>query len=99
LKGRIDGRPGHDLDALFAQLLATCADAGVIYDDELTVRVTAMIARIQAFDPLADRFRYPEERGGRPYVGIAVDLDELFQAHWMITTWCEGAIMEIKGDI
>ena len=42
---------------------------------------------------------YPADRGGKPYVGLAVDLEELFQAHWIITTWCEGAVMEMRGDV
>lgn len=58
-----------------------------------------MIGVVQSFDPFADRFRYPAKRDGKPYTGIAVDLDELFQAHWIITTWCEGAAMELKGEI
>lgn len=45
-----------------------------------------MIARVQSFDPFADRFQYPAQRNGKPSIGIDVDLDELFQAHWTIVT-------------
>jgi len=99
LAGKIEGRPGHDLQKLFDQLLAVRAAEGCCDDDELTVSVQAMIASVQSFDPFADRFRYPAERNGKRYEGIAVDLDELFQAHWIITTWCEGAVLELRGDI
>ena len=99
LVGEIRGKPGHDLDKLFQQLLDIRADEGCVDDDDLARNVWSMIAQVQAFDPFADRFRYPSDRGGRPYVGVAVDLDELFQAHWIITTWCEGAVMEMRGDV
>jgi hypothetical protein len=99
LAGQIDGRPGHDLAALFRQLLKIREEAGCEDDDELAKSVIDMIDLVQSFDPFADRFRYPSQRNGQPYVGFAVDLDELFRAHWIITTWCEGAVMELKGDI
>jgi hypothetical protein len=97
LGGAIRGNPGHDLEALFKQLLEIRAEEGCCDDDDLTRNVQTMIAQVQSFDPYADRFRYPANRGGEPYVGVAVDLDGLFQAHWIITTWCEGAVMELRG--
>ena len=99
LAGKIDGKPGHDLQKLFDQLLAVRAGEGCCDDDDLTISVQAMIASVQSFDPFADRFRYPAEKNGRRYEGICVDLDELFQAHWIITTWCEGAVLELRGDV
>jgi hypothetical protein len=98
ISGQIDGKPGHDLQVLFDQLLKIRRAAGCPDDDDLARDVTSMITLVQSFDPFSDRFRYPAGREGKPYVGIAVDLDELFQAHWIITTWCEGASMELKGD-
>lgn len=99
LAGEILGNPGHNLAKLFQQLLDIRSGEGCEDDDDLANNVRSMIAQVQSFDPLADRFRYPADRGGKPYVGVAVDLDELFQAHWIITTWCEGAVMELRGDI
>lgn len=98
IAGRINGKPGHNLQRLFEQLLKARAAAGCCDDDDLTRDVQAMIALVQSFDPFADRFRYPGEKGGKPYEGIDVDLDELFQAHWIIVTWCEGSVIELKGD-
>jgi hypothetical protein len=98
LKGEIRGNPGHNLQKLFQQLFDIRAEEGCCDDDDLARNVQAMIAQVQSFDPFADRFRYPADRGGKPYVGVAVNLDELFQAHWIITTWCEGAVMELRGD-
>lgn len=99
LAGTISGTPGHNLQRLFQQLLDIRAAEGYCDDDDLARNVQDMIDQVQEFDPFADRFRYPTDRGGKPYGGVAIDLDELFQAHWIITTWCEGAVMEMRGDI
>ena len=99
IAGVIEGRPGHNLEKLFNLLLKVCAAHGLDGDDELTESVRTMVRFAQSFDPSADRFRYPEGRGGTSYPAITVDFDELYQAHWIISTWCEGAAMEINGDI
>jgi hypothetical protein len=99
IAGGIEGRPGHNLQLLFEQLLQVRATHGCYYDDDLTRDVQRLVALVQSFDRYADRFRYPAENGGKPYEGITADLDELFQAHWTIVTWCEGAVMELKGDL
>ena len=65
-------------------------------DDDLARAVTAMIELVQQFDPFADRSRYPTTRSGQPFEGNTVDLDELFQAHWIIVTWCEGAAIGVQ---
>lgn len=98
IAGRIDGRPDHNLQALFQQLLQVRAASGCCDDDDLARDVQAMVTLVQSFDPFADRFRYPAEKGGKPYEGFDVNLDELFQAHWIIVTWCEGAVFELKRD-
>ena len=99
LAGRISGNPGHNLQTLFRQLLELRAAEGCQDDDDLARNVTAMISDVQAFDPFADRFRYPADRGGEPYKGVDIDLDKLFQAHWIITTWCEGASLELRPNL
>ncbi|WP_445678473.1 hypothetical protein [Radicibacter daui] len=99
LAGEMRGNPGHNLEKLFQRLLEIRAAEDCQDDDGLAQNVRSMIAQVQSFDPLSDRFRYPADRDGRPYVGVEVDLDELFKAHWIITTWCEGAVMELRSDI
>ncbi|TPG39503.1 hypothetical protein EAH79_12260 [Sphingomonas koreensis] len=99
IAGQIDGRPGHNLRALFQHLLKVRADLGCVDDDDLARDVLMMVDLVQSFDPLADRFRYPTEKGGKRYEGIDVDFDSLYQAHWIVVTWCEGAVMELKGDV
>lgn len=99
IAGELSSKPGHNLEALFKVLLGVCGARGFDYDDELTDEVHKMIRFAQSFDPAADRFRYPTGRRGDEYPGISVDFDRLYQAHWIITTWCEGAQLEINGDI
>ncbi len=94
--GGISRKLGHNLRGLFEQLLAERAALGHIDDDDLARDVASMIDLVQSFDPFADRFRYPTTKDGKPFDGIAVDLDELFQAHWIIVTWCEGAAIEAR---
>jgi hypothetical protein len=94
--GDVDRGLGHNLQDLFAELLTQRAARGFVDDDDLARDVSAMVADVQAFDPFADRFRYPKGRGGQAFEGIVADLDELFQAHWIITTWCEGAALEAE---
>lgn len=86
---------GHDLEALFGRLLRVLADLGFSDGDDLTNNVRKMIALVNSLDPLADRFRYPSSKKGKLFDGIDADLDELFQAHWIIVTYCEGAAMEV----
>ena len=92
----MDRKLGHDLQGLFAHLRGERAALGYSDDDDLTRDVSSMVALVQSFDPFADRFRYPTTKGGKPFEGIDADLDELFQAHWIIVTWCEGAVVEVK---
>ncbi|MBO1361951.1 hypothetical protein J2D73_19395 [Acetobacter sacchari] len=94
--GELRGSLGHDLNKLFSRLLRERATLGYCDNDDLTRRVQTMIAEMQSFDPLAERFRYPRMKDGRPFDDIEVDLDQLFQAHWIITTWCQGAEIEVE---
>ena len=96
IAGEITGKPGHDLLKLFDLLLAARAELGFVDDDDLAREVRSMTAMVQSFDPFADRFRYPTSKGGKPFDGVAADLDELYQAHWIITTWCDGAASEVS---
>lgn len=98
IAGEITGSPGHKLDELFTQLVRARSDLGFSDDDELGDSVRAMITLVQSLDPSADRFRYPTTRSGTAFEGIAADLDELFQAHWIIVTYCEGAAMEVEEN-
>lgn len=96
IAGEFKSSRGHDLKGLFDELLRARAENGYVDDDDLTNGVRETITFVQALDPFADRFRYPSSRGGKWFDGIAADLDALFQAHWIIITYCEGAAMEVE---
>lgn len=96
IAGGIDGNPGHNLNDLFSQLLEVRAELGFCNDDDLTPSVRSMISLVQSIDPFADRFRYPSTKSGKPFQGITADLEELFQAYWIIVTYCEGVAIEVE---
>ena len=96
IAGEIKGNLGHDLSALFGQLCESLTMCGIGNDDELTRSVSKMISLVQSVDPFADRFRYPSTRSGKPFEGVHADFDELFQAHWIIVTYCEGSALEVE---
>ena len=96
IAGKIVGKPGHNLEALFEQLLTVRAERGFSDDDELAESVRAMVALVQSVDPFADRFRYPTAKGGKPFEAVDADLERLFQAHWTIVVYCEGAALEVE---
>lgn len=88
---------GHDLNKLFQKLLKLSRDAGLCHND-LDLDVEAMIKEVQSFDPYADRFRYPADRKGTSYKSVLIDLDKVFQAHFVIVTWCEGTVAELVAE-
>lgn len=94
--GKIEGNPSHKLHELFIQLKVAIAKAGLRHDDQLALDVETMIEEIQSFDPTAARFRYPAEGKGHSFTGIEIDRNKVFQAHWIIVTWCEGITAEIR---
>lgn len=89
---------GHDLTTLFARLVAARRERGDLEsdDNDYTAEVMGLIAEFQSLDARADRWRYPTKKGGRAHVGVTVDLNRLFQAHALITGWCDGASVEAE---
>lgn len=98
LEGGLNANFNHDLKKLFLYLVKISTEIGLSLDDDLSREVESMIEQVQSFDQLADRFRYPMTRKGESYEGIRIDLDKLFQAHWIIVTWCEGVVHEIGEE-
>lgn len=94
--GVIGGRPGHDLALLFRQLCTVRARRGFSDDCDVSAKVQKAVELVQSLDPQADRLRYPRSRSGESFGGIDADLDTLFQAHWIITTYCDGAALEAE---
>ena len=89
---------GHRLTDLFDRLLAVRREHGAHEsdDDDYTAEVRRTVAEFQELDERADRWRYPTDLKGQPHGGVNVDLDRLFQAHAMITGWCDACSIEAE---
>jgi hypothetical protein len=89
---------GHGLTILFDRLLAAREEAGCFEqgDDEYTQEIRQAVINLQEIDARADRFRYPTDLNGKAYPGFNVDLEQLLQIHWLITTWCDCASTEAE---
>jgi hypothetical protein len=96
IDGSLDKRYAHKLQDLFEKLKTLSTSGGLNNDDDLTRNVQEMISFTQSFDPYADRFRYPTNKQGDAYQGIDIDLEKLFQAHWIIVTYCEGTVIDLR---
>jgi hypothetical protein len=96
IDGTWDKHDGHKIDILFERFKIFSTSGGLNNDDDLTRNVQEMIAFTQSFDPYADRFRYPTNKQGDAYNDINIDLEKLFQAHWIIVTYCEGTVVELR---
>ena len=88
----------HRLTDLFDDLKIARAEVGGLEDDETsyTDRVRATVVEFQKVTASADRYRYPISTRGAPYPGLAVNIERLYQAHWLITNWCEAAALEAQ---
>jgi len=95
IEGTAEKKIGHNLSDLFDKVLKISTEAGLDQDNDLEKDVKAMIKHVQSFDLFATRFRYPADKKGNPYKGVDVNLEKLFQAHWIIVTWCEGTVVEL----
>lgn len=89
---------GHGLTVLFDRLLAVREESGRFdqENDEYTRDIRQAVIAFQAIDARADRFRYPADLNGKAYPGFDVDLEQLLQIHWLITTWCDCASTEAE---
>lgn len=93
--GDLNENSGHDLIKLFKKLVELSSEQGLCNDDGHTQSVQKMIEFTQSFDRFSDRFRYPSNKHGEPYKPISIDLDKLFQAHFIIVSYCVGTCVEL----
>lgn len=64
----------------------------IVPEDEWSAHVGRLIQHMHDFDPDGQRFRYPENNDGVPFLHTRVELEQLANAHGTITLWCEGAM-------
>lgn len=104
IKAAINGTTGcqppghHRLTDLFDFLLRVRKEHGRLEadDDAYTASVRRLVVEFQKLDERADRWRYPTDLKGKAHRGVSVDLDRLYQAHAMITGWCDWASVEAE---
>lgn len=87
---------GHDLESLFSELISIRKKENYEEDEKLVISLKSIMKEVQKFDKGADRFRYPRQRNDEPYARTDVDLKQLYQTHWIITGWCQGAEIEVE---
>ena len=87
-----DGPPptGHDLRRLWKELLAALEEAGLPTDDDFTASVDDLLDTLNVHDARGDCFRYPASLDASAYPESGADLEELFRAHYKITTYCDA---------
>ncbi len=89
---------GHKLPKLYTGYIEALRAKAIIVEDALSMQVQRCIDTVYNIDTDADRFRYPSNSKNFSYVGISVDLVQLFQSHQLIITWCEGIVQEYGLD-
>ena len=94
--------PGHQLKLLWRSLAnALREETGTPVDDAFAESVDEPVEMLDEHDGKGDRFRYPTTSGSKPYPSTHADLDELFRAHWIVTTYCDAVFteMELERDV
>ena len=93
---------GHQLKPLWRSLaIALGEETGMPVDDAFAASVRELIEILDEHDDKGDRFRYPVTSGSKPYPSTHADLDDLFRAHCIVTTYCDAVFteMEVEQDV
>ena len=82
---------GHGLDALWTDLIDALSNhiSGPL-DDMYSSAVRDVIRILDSHDGKGDRFRYPTAGNSKTYPSSSVDLEELYRAHYLITSFCDA---------
>jgi hypothetical protein len=81
----------HGLLQLWKQLCGYLKRWGVPADDDWGKHCHKLISHMHEADPDGERYRYPADRKGKPFETTSVEIEKLVEAHWHITTYCEGS--------
>lgn len=81
---------GHSLQRLWNVLIQQLEIEDLPTNDPFTTSVATLLNTLDAHDDRGDRFRYPASRDAIPYPSSNANLDDLFRAHYLITTYCEA---------
>lgn len=91
----------HGLVKLWNSLIKLMKKAGGPTDDEYSTHCLRLLNHINETDPDGEQFRYPHNKEGETFELTKVDLEELVKAHYLVSTYAEGAVMmipELAGE-
>jgi hypothetical protein len=69
--------------------------AGAPTDTKFSDQCQRLLNHIHETDPDGEQFRYPQNKEGEKFELTKVDLEELVKAHYLVSTYAEGAVMTI----
>ena len=85
----------HGLIKLWNSLIKLMEKAGAPTDSEYSKHCLRLLNHINETDPDGEQFRYPHDKEGEPFELAKVDLEELVKAHYLVSTYADGAVMTI----
>jgi hypothetical protein len=85
----------HGLIKLWNSLIKLMEKAGAPTDTEHSAHCLRLLNHINETDPDGEQFRYPHDKEGETFELAKVDLEELVKAHYLVSTYAEGAVMTI----
>lgn len=85
----------HGLIKLWNSLTKLMEKAGAPTDTKFSVQCLRLLNHIHETDPDGEQFRYPHNKDGEKFELAKVDLEELVKAHYLVSTYAEGAVMTI----
>jgi hypothetical protein len=85
----------HGLIKLWNSLIKLMEKAGAPTDTKHSAHCLGLLSHINETDPDGEQFRYPHNKEGETFELAKVDLEELVKAHYLVSTYAEGAVMTI----
>ena len=85
----------HGLIKLWNSLIKLMEKAGAPTDTDWSKHCLRLLNHINETDPDGEHFRYPHKKEGETFELAKVDLEELVKAHYLVSTYAEGAVMTI----
>jgi len=85
----------HGLIKLWNSLIKLMEMAGAPTDTEYSAHCLRLLNHINETDPDGEQFRYPHNKEGETFELAKVHLEELVKAHYLVSTYAEGAVMMI----
>ena len=90
---------GHELGKLWQELIkASTKFVDLSMDGMYPKYVKVLIQVLDVHDKKGDRFRYPTGKKHASYPNTVTDLEELYQAHSLITGFCDAVCTQVEAE-